>query len=40
MIRPPHITGKSVPEQIAQIIRYLQEIAEAIRQIQLKESEE
>ena len=40
MIRPPHITGKSLPEQIAQIIKYLQEVADAIRQIQLKESEQ
>lgn len=40
MIRPPHITGKTDSEKLAQIVKYLQELAEAIREIQLKESEE
>ncbi len=39
MIRPPHIVGTD-SDKIEQIIKYLKEIAEAIRLLQLKESEE
>lgn len=34
VFRPPHITGKTNEEKLDQLIRYLQELAQKLQQLQ------